>query len=100
MPRLYLLRHAKAERSGKHGPKDFDRALSERGVTDARRMGELLAERGDKFDLVLCSASVRTRQTWAGLRDALKSPPEPRYLREIYDEDASYVPILQAESGE
>ena len=100
MPRLLLMRHAKAERAGKASAKDFDRALSERGERDAAEMGQVIATRGDRLDLVLSSSSERTRQTWRGLRKALSKPPEPKFLRELYDGQASYVDILRNEGRE
>lgn len=99
MPRLLILRHAKAERAGKASARDFDRALSERGERDAEEMGRIVAERGGSIDLVLCSSSERTRQTWNGVRQGLKKPPDPRFLRELYDGQASYLDILRNEGG-
>jgi phosphohistidine phosphatase len=70
MHRLVLLRHAKAERAAPSGD-DFDRALTERGWSDARLMGRVLVEKGVKVDLALVSAAARTRQTWDGAAEAL-----------------------------
>ena len=62
MRRLYLFRHAKAE---PHGARpDHERVLAKRGRVDAEAMGERLAERGDTPELVLCSTSRRTLETW------------------------------------
>src|SRR5690606_25377106 len=66
MRRLVLMRHAKAERGGP-GVEDFDRALTERGVTDAALVGAALARSGITPDLTLASAAARTRQTWAAI---------------------------------
>jgi len=99
LPRLLLLRHAKAERAGKATARDFDRVLSERGERDAEEMGGVIAERGGAVDLVLCSSSARTRQTWEGVRPALKNGAEPRFLRELYDGQARYADILREEGG-
>jgi phosphohistidine phosphatase len=61
MRRLLLLRHAKAEASA--GGEDFERALTERGRDDARRIGDLIAARGLVPDLVIYSSAERTRET-------------------------------------
>ncbi|MER5628632.1 histidine phosphatase family protein [Streptosporangium sp. NPDC002544] len=58
---LVVLRHAKAVNAS--GLADRERPLSADGEHDARRVGEALATRGLRPDLVICSPSVRTRQT-------------------------------------
>jgi phosphohistidine phosphatase len=60
---LVLLRHAKAERPEGYA-KDIDRPLSARGRVDAAVAGRWLEANGLVPDQVLCSPSVRTRQTW------------------------------------
>lgn len=70
MDRVILLRHAKAERNAASGD-DFDRALDERGVSDARLMGKVLAAAGFKPDLALVSPAARTVQTWEAAAEAL-----------------------------
>ena len=59
---LSLLRHAKSSWANP-GQQDFDRPLNERGLEAAPRMGAFMADHGIAPDLVLCSPSVRTRQT-------------------------------------
>lgn len=66
--RLVLLRHAKS--SWEHALPDVERPLSPRGRRDARAAGSWLVEHVGRPDLVLCSPSVRTRQTWARVREA------------------------------
>lgn len=63
--RLILVRHAKAEEENVGG--DHARALSERGVADAGKLGAWLVEQGLKPDAALCSSATRTRQTLARL---------------------------------
>jgi phosphohistidine phosphatase len=58
--RLVLMRHAKAEQ----GSPDIDRALSDRGRSDAAAIGRWLAGQGIVPDRVVISPSRRTRQTW------------------------------------
>ncbi|HEY9181909.1 MAG TPA: histidine phosphatase family protein [Gammaproteobacteria bacterium] len=60
--RLLLLRHAKAvPADGTFA--DIARPLAPRGERDSRHMGERMRRRHERFDLVLASPSVRTRQT-------------------------------------
>jgi phosphohistidine phosphatase len=63
MRRLILLRHAKTERQAASGS-DFDRALTERGWTDAARTAQALAAAGLVADRALVSTAVRARQTF------------------------------------
>jgi phosphohistidine phosphatase len=67
---LWLLRHAKASVGGA-GIADRDRPLSARGRDAAERIGRYLAERGARPDLVLCSPSLRTRETLEQVAKAL-----------------------------
>ena len=97
MPRLLLLRHAKAERA-RAGEKDHDRVLSKRGQRDSAEIGRVIAERGERPDRVLCSTSERTRQTWDLLRPALAGAAEARFDPELY-EAGDYLRILQQEGG-
>jgi phosphohistidine phosphatase len=82
---LVLLRHAKADRP--NGVPDVDRPLTERGHADAAAAGAWLVKQGYVPDLVLCSPSRRTRQTWHSVAVALAGAGSPmvRYERHIYD---------------
>ncbi|MBO3103003.1 SixA phosphatase family protein [Cellulomonas fengjieae] len=79
---LLLLRHAKAEHPDQIP--DVQRPLSLVGRRQATQVGAGLAADGLVPDLVLCSASVRTRQTWELLRASLGAEPDVRYLDELY----------------
>ena len=59
---LLLMRHGKAENSS--GQPDHDRALAERGESQARLVGEYLASQNVQVSHVLLSDSARTVQTW------------------------------------
>ena len=72
MRRLILLRHAKAENEAASG-EDADRALTPRGLADAARMGQVLADADLVPDLVLVSSGLRARQTWEAARPAFGS---------------------------
>jgi phosphohistidine phosphatase len=88
---LVLLRHAKADSPA--GTADEQRPLSARGQLDARAAGVWLAGRHVP-DLVLCSPSRRTRQTWQAVAASLQArgvtaDPEVRYERLLYAGDVS-----------
>lgn len=67
--RLILMRHAKAEPGGREA--DASRSLALAGRRQCVRVGAALVERDLIPDLVLCSAAVRTRQTWDLVRAGL-----------------------------
>jgi phosphohistidine phosphatase len=62
MKTLFLVRHAKSSRDDPLLP-DRDRPLDERGLRDARRMGERLAKRGVRPDVILSSPARRALTT-------------------------------------
>lgn len=83
MPRrLYLLRHAKSSWTDP-ALADHDRPLAGRGRRAAAAMAAHLAEQAIAPDLVLCSTSVRTRETYARIERALRGAPV-RYERRVY----------------
>jgi phosphohistidine phosphatase len=69
LDRVILLRHGKAEPSSAMGG-DFDRALTERGKTDAALIARALAQGGFTPDVALVSPAVRAMQTWAAVAPA------------------------------
>jgi len=62
MKTLLLLRHAKTEPSSATGT-DFDRALTERGISDATRVGEYVRAQGVTVDFIVSSSAKRAVQT-------------------------------------
>ena len=62
MKTLFLVRHAK---SSKDDPslRDIERPLNDRGRRTASKMGEVLAKRGVKPDLILSSPATRALAT-------------------------------------
>lgn len=83
MKRLILLRHAKAV-GQIAGLDDRERTLAERGRSDAIRMGQYLRETDSVPQLVLCSTSVRTRETLDLVVSQLGSTPTMRLMSELY----------------
>ncbi len=59
---LYLLRHAEAEACQ---TTDFSRCLTEKGVSQAGKVGEFLSSRSIRPDLILGSPLLRAQQTTA-----------------------------------
>jgi phosphohistidine phosphatase len=78
--RLLLLRHAKAEQAGKD---DHARELTGRGRKDAAHMGAWLHKHYAP-DLVLCSTSARTRETWALVSEELGAAPKTEFFKPLY----------------
>jgi len=67
---LYLLRHAKAKKAVP-GEDDLARPLIRRGREAAARIAAWMVERRIKPAAILCSPSLRTRETIEALRPAL-----------------------------
>ena len=80
--RLLLLRHAKAEHP--ESIPDIQRPLSLVGRKQSTKVGAAVAADDLVPDLVLCSSSVRTRQTWDLVRSSLGTDPDVRYLDDLY----------------
>jgi phosphohistidine phosphatase len=81
MRRLFLLRHAAAERAIA-GQSDLDRPLEDDGLRDATTIGAYLARHHDTPGCVVVSPALRTRQTLAAtLPHAAAVTVDPR----VYD---------------
>jgi phosphohistidine phosphatase len=79
---LVLLRHAKAVPP--ESMPDLDRPLADRGRADAAAAGRYLVAQGIEADLVLCSPSIRTRETWQYAAEAGAIATDIWYDRRIY----------------
>jgi phosphohistidine phosphatase len=79
---LYILRHAKAEAEGRDG--DAERSLMKRGRKAAAAMGEYLAGLKPVPQLVLCSTSLRTRETLDQVLPALHPAPQTLFEDSLY----------------
>jgi phosphohistidine phosphatase len=97
---LVLLRHAKADHPS--GVSDEQRPLTARGHADAGAAGAWLARAGLRPDLVICSPSKRTRQTWHGVAVALAgdATPQIRYEEDVYDGGAKDLLALVRRAGD
>lgn len=83
---IYLLRHAKAGR-GDLSLDDQERRLSSQGRLDAAKIGRYLAASQPAPDAVLCSDSVRTRETLSLLNLSVKSA-DIHFEKTLYLADA------------
>jgi phosphohistidine phosphatase len=93
MKKVYILRHAKAE---KQGPTDHARQLSEKGSLQAAALGSWIADEGITFDVVVVSASTRTQETLEGL--GLESGAV-EISKTAYNSDTQTLTRLIQESG-
>jgi phosphohistidine phosphatase len=84
---LYVLRHAK---SSWDDPTldDHDRPLARRGRRDARRLGRHFISESIAPDLVLCSSSLRTRETLAVILPSLEGEVQLLVEDGLYGADA------------
>ena len=62
MKTLYVLRHAKSDWGDESLP-DFERPLNHRGRKAAKAVGEEMADRGIRPDLVIASPAARAKET-------------------------------------
>jgi phosphohistidine phosphatase len=86
--RLWLLRHAKSSWDQPSLP-DADRPLAARGRRAAEVLAAHLAAAEVRPALVLCSSSLRTRQTLAAILPALGDALEIRIERALYGAGAA-----------
>jgi phosphohistidine phosphatase len=83
MTRLYILRHAKAA-TAIPGMRDFDRPLEAAGRIAAGALGRKLALSDVVINAVICSPSLRTRQTLEDVTQHLPEVPAPSFVQEVY----------------
>jgi phosphohistidine phosphatase len=88
--RLWLLRHAKSSWDDPGLP-DPDRPLAPRGWRAAKLLAAHLAVSEVRPGVVLCSSSLRTRQTLAAILPALGDALEIRIERELYGAGAAQL---------
>jgi phosphohistidine phosphatase len=84
---LLLLRHAKSSWDDS-SLADIDRPLAPRGEKAARTIARYLLEKRVRPELVLCSASRRTRQTFEAIEPSLGRDVPVEYERGLYGASA------------
>ncbi len=98
MLRFIVMRHAKSAPATVDLP-DHERGLTARGRRDANGVARIIATRNWTPDRVLCSDSVRTRETWERMVEAFTDPPPVQYSRQLYLATVSdYEAVVTAES--
>ena len=95
MKTVLLMRHAKS--SWKYEDlEDIDRPLNKRGKKDAPFMGELLAKKKKKPELILSSSAKRARQTAKAVAKECKYDGDIQHLDSLYlAEPQAYIDALQ-----
>jgi len=84
---FFILRHGKAEDS-RVNLKDFDRHLSQKGVKQAHKMGQFLADKG--IEQIISSSAQRTKDTTNIVNEYLKVN-DITFLEELYLADLSTI---------
>jgi phosphohistidine phosphatase len=72
---LYLIRHGVAEERGEEWPDDTKRPLSQEGIAKLRKAARALTRLDVKFDVIVTSPLVRTRQTAEVIAAGLEPHP-------------------------
>jgi len=80
---LTLLRHAKSNLEN-HDGDDFSRNISEIGIKKTKKIGRFLKEKKITFNEILCSPSLRTKETVKLILNFLNHKPLVRYIDELY----------------
>lgn len=89
MKTVTLFRHAKSGEKDNPNIDDFERPLASRGLKAAPKMGMALREHKLRPGLILCSPSVRTRQTLSLAEpEAWDTQPEVRFDQRLYEASA------------
>jgi phosphohistidine phosphatase len=86
MKTLFLLRHAKSFPVAR-GVVDIDRALTEDGSEDAKRIGEYLKDKQFPIDIVVSSPATRARETAGLVVWAAGLTVDIQYDRRVYEAD-------------
>ncbi|MCK7626573.1 histidine phosphatase family protein [Streptomyces sp. RS10V-4] len=87
--RLIVLRHAKS--AWPAGVPDHERPLAGRGRRDAPAAGRWLRAAGCEPEVVVCSTSRRTRETWERVAAELGPAPEVVFEPRVYGASASVL---------
>jgi len=83
MRTLFLLRHAKSSWDDP-ALADFDRPLAPRGERAARRIAKYMRRKKIRPAIVLCSPSLRTRQTLEAIAPSLGKGSTVEFVQQLY----------------
>ena len=98
MARITLIRHGKAEMP-RIGENDFDRGLVQRGIQNARVVGQFMQAHKMLPDLVLVSSARRTQQTYELMSASWTHLPRVAYDYKLYEVSADTLLRLIFEHG-
>ncbi len=90
MKKLYLLRHAKSSWDDSSIP-DHERELNDRGRKEAKKMGEYFLEKNIIPDLIICSTSKRTRETYKLIIEKIDKNIQTIFEDNIYEASVSDI---------
>ena len=94
MKKIILVRHAKSDWESA-SLKDFDRPLSQRGLSDAPTMAEHLIKQNEIPELIIASPAKRTTQTAKIIADKL-AIAEVIFTENMYDgSEEDYIHIIE-----
>jgi len=83
---LYVLRHGKASSAGEEICRDFDRPLTDKGIEQAKQIGEWMSVHNIKPDIVLTSPAKRALNTTEIVSAKLNIEPQKIYVEKVmYD---------------
>jgi phosphohistidine phosphatase len=99
MKNLFLLRHAKSSWDNA-ALGDFDRPLSERGISNAILLSKYIQKNSISFDLVLSSPSERTQSTLDLVLSSFDPIPTTSFKESIYHASASSLSQLIKEQDD
>ncbi len=86
MKTVTLFRHAKSGEKDNPEIEDLNRPLSGRGIKAAPKMGAAMRDRKVRPGLILCSPSVRTRETLLlAAKEAWDKAPKTRFDERLYE---------------
>ena len=101
MKTVTLFRHAKSGEKNNPRIDDFDRPLADRGLKAAPKMGAAMRDRHLRPNLILCSPSVRTRQTLTlASAEAWDDAPKIRFDKRLYEANAETILEVLKEAPE
>tara|TARA_B100001175_G_scaffold297592_1_gene287462 strand:- start:329 stop:835 length:507 start_codon:yes stop_codon:yes gene_type:complete len=80
---LNIIRHAKAEQVLAE-KKDFLRCLSKRGINDIKNLDNYLLQFNFKKHKIICSTSIRTKETLSFLKNSLNPDSKIIYSFDLY----------------
>ncbi len=96
MTRVYILRHAKAA-SALPAMRDFDRPLDPSGLEASNQLGAKLASLSQFPESIICSPSLRTRQTLENIERYFQQKIPTSFNQKLYTEEwPEYLKIIRA----